>query len=380
MTLAHRFSELAAQLRAAMALAQLADNHTDDAGFNRLALSLFELQFETNTAYRQICEARQLVPSRVAHWSTIPPVPTTAFKELELSCLPHSARTAVFFSSGTTNRQPSRHFHSAESLRIYEHALLSWFEHNVLARPSNSLGNASDAWPVHLVVLTPRASAAPHSSLVHMFQTVFSRFGSSNSAFVGEVEPAGGWVLDVEKTIDVLRDAQNGRRPVLVLGTAFLFVNLLDELAARGLEFRFPAGSCALETGGYKNRSRSLPKAELHSLISGRLGMDRIISEYGMSELSSQAYQVAAKPGPLSAQTELGLRFPPWARVQLVSPETGREVGDGEAGLVRVFDLANVYSVLAIQTEDMALKSGTGFELLGRTANAELRGCSLMSI
>jgi hypothetical protein len=69
--------------------------------------------------------------------------------------------------------------------------------------------------------------------------------------------------------------------------------------------------------------------------------------------------------------------FPPWARAQVISPETGREAGEGETGLIRVFDLANVYSVMAIQTEDLGVRRGDGFELLGRAALAEPRGCSL---
>ena len=72
--------------------------------------------------------------------------------------------------------------------------------------------------------------------------------------------------------------------------------------------------------------------------------------------------------------------FPPWARVQVISPETGREVVEGETGLIRVFDLANVFSVMAVQTEDLGIRRGDGFELIGRVAHAAPRGCSLMSI
>ena len=105
-----------------------------------------------------------------------------------------------------------------------------------------------------------------------------------------------------------------------------------------------------------------------------------------MSELSSQAYDYVAGSGPvqsskLKAQSSTRLfRFPPWARAQVLSPESGQEVCDGETGLLRVFDLANVRSVLAIQTEDLAVRRGKGFELLGRAPHAEPRGCSLMAV
>jgi hypothetical protein len=110
---------------------------------------------------------------------------------------------------------------------------------------------------------------------------------------------------------------------------------------------------------------------ELHALIKERLGVppENIVGEYGMSELSSQAYATASGR----------FQFPPWARVQIISPETSREVGEDETGLIRVFDLANVFSVAAIQTEDLGIRCGDGFELIGRAQLAEPRGCSLMT-
>jgi hypothetical protein len=110
-------------------------------------------------------------------------------------------------------------------------------------------------------------------------------------------------------------------------------------------------------------------------MISGCLGLpvQAIVAEYGMSELSSQAYDRAfGESGPRWC------RFPPWARAIVVSTETGREVSDGEPGLLRVCDLANVGSVTMIQTEDLAVRRGEAFELVGRAALAEPRGCSLM--
>jgi hypothetical protein len=136
-----------------------------------------------------------------------------------------------------------------------------------------------------------------------------------------------------------------------------------------------------METGGYKNRSRLMPKTELHQLITERLGVppSNIICEYGMSELSSQAYDSAIHH-PSSIIHHRVFQFPPWARGQIISPETGRPVADGQTGLIRVFDLANVFSVLAIQTEDLGIRRGDGFELIGRAQLAEPRGCSLMAV
>ncbi len=100
--------------------------------FDSLALELFALQFKHNSAYRKICEARKLTPQIVEHWTQTPTVPTAAFKELELTSLARGERTAVFHSSGTTEQIPSRHFHNAESLAVYEASLGKWFEENIL--------------------------------------------------------------------------------------------------------------------------------------------------------------------------------------------------------------------------------------------------------
>jgi len=242
-------------------------------------------------------------------------------------------------------------------------------------------------------ILTPPPAQAPHSSLVHMFETVWQKCGGANvpasrTAFFGSIAADASWVLDFGRVLNCLREAVEQNRLLILFGTAFSFVHLLDFLAERNLRFDLPAGSRVMETGGYKNRSRSIPKTELHRLITERLGVpsSHIICEYGMSELSSQAYDGRAALlrgqdwGRAAARPYRVFRFPPWARVQIISPETGCEVADGETGLIHVFDLANVFSVMAIQTEDLGIRRDEHFELIGRVALAEARGCSLMTV
>jgi hypothetical protein len=172
-------------------------------------------------------------------------------------------------------------------------------------------------------------------------------------------------------------------RPVALLGTAFSFVHLLDHFAANNIRYRLAEGSRVLETGGYKGRSRTLPKAELNQLITKHLGIpaSHIVCEYGMSELSSQAYDLQVGNAERGTRNEARVfRFPPWARVRVISPETGSEIAEGETGLIQICDLANVRSVMMIQTEDMAVRRGRGFELVGRAELVEPRGCSLMQV
>jgi hypothetical protein len=375
------------------AAAGLAKQPLDEgSSFDRLGLELFALQFKRNAAYRRFCESRHLTPGVVRHWAEVPSVPAAAFKEYEFSCLSPGERTAVFCSSGTTGQHVSRHFHGAKSLALYEESLLGWFNEHIPMADGQSaiaIGRASDvgtSWAHRAdwqaLILTPPPAQAPHSSLVHMFETIRRKLKGAEGAFVGTAVEGGGWDIELDAAVRAVEKLAASRRPALVLGTAFSFVHLLDQLGERRLQFRLPAGSCALETGGYKGRSRQLPKAALHALITQGLGIpaDHIICEYGMSELSSQAYDGAVGPSRALRHKERCFQFPPWARARVVSPETGREVGVGESGLIRVWDLANVWSVMAIQTEDLALRRQAGFELIGRAAVAEPRGCSLMAV
>ncbi len=345
-----------------------------DDELNSFAIELFALQFRHNAPYRKFCEARRASPRNIFHWGEIPAVPTSAFKELELSCLPPGERATVFHSSGTTEQKPSRHFHNAESVAVYEASLWPWFATNVLADSRLAIGD----W--RLAILTPPPQQAPTSSLVHMFETIRRKLGADDSSFLGQISGDGSWTIDFAATLGQLKDFSDAGKPVLLLGTAFSFIHLLDFLAEKNLRFTLPAGSRAMETGGYKGRSRSLPKAELHALITQRLGIppSHIICEYGMSELSSQAYDTVVGSRHSSLVTR-HFQFPPWSRAQIISPETGNEVADTETGLIRVFDLANVWSVMAIQTEDLGIRCGDGFELIGRAEFADPRGCSLMT-
>jgi hypothetical protein len=354
--------------------------------FDALAVELFDLQFEHNAIYQTLCRSRNvtptkvrasrgMTPSRTGSWTQVSFIPTVMFKFADFSSIPVSERTAVFHSSGTTGQEPSCHFHNIESLAVYEASLWKWFQSHF-----DRTGE--------LAFLTPKRDIAPHSSLVHMFETVRQMSGLPESAFTGNISTDGLWAVDFAATIQRLKSASDSGKSLALIGTAFSFVHLLDHLAENHLQFQLPKDSRVMETGGYKNRSRTMPKAELHALITKQLGItpDNIICEYGMSELSSQAYSVRNDECALTKRNSTGgslsinhhFHFPPWARVQIVSPETGREVAEGETGLIRVFDLANVFSVAAIQTEDLAIRRGDSFELIGRAQLAEPRGCSLM--
>ncbi|MGV3773758.1 MAG: long-chain fatty acid--CoA ligase [Verrucomicrobiales bacterium] len=336
-----------------------------ESAFKELALDLFRYQFTYNLPYRLYCQSRKATPETVRSWEEIPPLITTAWKEFELSILPPEERERVFYSSGTTTQKRGRHFHSRATLEVYEKSLLRWFKLRLLPEVEST----------RFLFLSPPPSEAPHSSLVHMFETVQREFGTEQSRFAASSTTDGAWQLDFDAIESFVADLKEQDHPV-ILGTAFSFVHLCDHLAENNRSWRLPQGTRVMETGGYKGRSRELAKKELHQFISARLGMPEqgIICEYGMSELSSQAYDSPAEDASRI------FRFPPWARPRIVSPETGQAVEPGATGLLQVFDLANIGSVMAVQTEDLARQTANGFELIGRSASAEPRGCSLMNL
>ncbi|MBM3847028.1 MAG: hypothetical protein FJ405_12180 [Verrucomicrobia bacterium] len=351
---------------------------SDDASFgsrfNELSLELFEFQLAHSEPYRAWCGALGRDRLRPGNWFEIPCVPTISFKEVDWSCLPADQRRHVFHSSGTTTHHPSRHFHSDGSLQLYESSLLPWFERHLMAGLyPNQL--------VRLLSLTPPPAIATRSSLAWMMGSVLRTYGSSGAIFAGRLDSTGAWEVDGDLVTRHLCAPGTTEEPTILLGTAFNFVHLIDEFSRRGIRLQLPPGSAVMETGGYKGRSRSMPRDELHAMITERLGLggDRIICEYGMSELSSQAYDLALSNPSALAPSSRRFRFPPWARVRIISPETGDEVGMGQAGVVQVVDLANAYSAMALRTGDLGRRWEDGFELIGRAEPSDPRGCSLAS-
>lgn len=306
------------------------------------------------------------------HWRDIPPVAVESFKHLDLTGIPAHLRTRVFYSSGTTQQPRSRHWHHELSLQLYRESLKPWFARHVL------YGDTSEVPRRWLMIsLTPPPAAAPHSSLVEMLATVMETWGLSESRFIGQTDARGDWVLQLPEVVAQLMRLAGGGQPLVLMGTAFSFVHLLDYLREANQTILLPAGSRIMETGGYKGRSRAVPQEELHAALQQRLGVPLagIVREYGMCELCSQAYDRQAGVEPAGPWR---FRFPPWVRIRLLSPETGLDCPPGEPGLLCVYDLANVWSVMALQTSDLAVADAKGFELLGRAAAAEPRGCSLM--
>lgn len=349
---------------------------SDDARFNELALQLFAYQFERNAPYRIFCQRRGVTPNTVIHWSYVPPVPTQAFKVLDLACEPVESSQAVFLSSGTTSSGRSRSRHFIFNLGLYEASVLQWFEPHLLPERT----------PMPIAVLFPSPNELPHSSLGHMLATIVQKWDRGRGKSDGEWFIRSGKLM-AEELAGWLRKAEASGEPVMLLGTSFSFVHFLDWCRERKVAFRLPEGSRLMDTGGFKGRSREIARDELYRLYESVFGIpkDWCINEYGMAEIGSQFYDgvvghpyTVPEPALRILHSERFHKPPPWARTRVLHPETLEEVADGEVGLLCHYDLANRGSVMAILTEDLGVKVGKSFVLLGRASDSELRGCSVL--
>lgn len=336
----------------------------DDTIFNDLAVRLFRYQFRHNAVYRRFCLQASPAVTEPQTWREIPAVTTSAFKYVPLACFPPEQAVAVFYTSGTTVQRSGKHYFL--DLTFYHTALLRCFRAYCLP----------DCEKMHMLFLAPTVEHFPHSSLGYMFTAVRGAFGTEGSAvfFTPEKLMLAGFFEALDSVIQK-------QEPVFILGTAFNLLQCVDELQTHGRRLKLPPGSRILDTGGYKGRTREVPREEFQKMLCDSFGVSKnaLLNEYGMTELSSQFYESRLPGAPLQDASENVKFMPPWVRVFAVNPENLQPLPAGEIGMLRIFDLANVDSVLAIQTEDLGRAWQDRIELVGRASGAELRGCSLLT-
>lgn len=335
--------------------------------FERLALALFRFQFAACPAYARLCTSLERTPDRVERIEEIPPVPTGAFKEFALRCFPEADTAKIFRTSGTSvERRGELHL---DTLVLYEASLLASLRRSFLP------GLAGTAPEMRF--LAPGPDEAPDSSLTHMFETLRRAEGDPTSGY-----DLHDGRLDLAALEAAAERARRDDRPLVIAGTSFAFVHFLDDPQAAGDgRWHLPAGSRVMETGGFKGKSRSVPRDVLRSEIAQRFGLPEsaVVNQYGMTELASQFYD-STLVDPGGPRRKEG---PPWARVRFVDPESGRDVVPGEVGMIVIHDLANTGSIAAIQTADLgrAIRDEAGreigFDVIGREEGAEARGCSI---
>lgn len=339
--------------------------------FDGLALEAFAFQYERIEPFRRLCDQQGTRPGDAESWRDVPAVPASAFKAQTLETTLHAAPPQVTFkTSGTTQGEEHRGVHHHPFPDLYRTVIDASFPRFCLP----GLGR------VPMLSLIPTREQIPESSLSFMIDHVLERFGDEGSAAV-----FGKSRVDLTRARSWLGARQRDGRPGLVLATGLALVQLLDGLERMGLRFRMPPGSALFETGGLKGKSQEIDRGELLAKVEAHLGLParRVVSEYGMTELTSQCYtRTLLEPldnggDPIDPTAFVA---PPWVRVRILDAETLEEVPENQegVGLISIFDLANVGSAVHLLTEDLGRPAaGGGFHLAGRAAGAELRGCSL---
>ena len=329
--------------------------------FDELSVALFYRQYSRIPAYQAYVDHLGLDPTGLTKCWEIPPVPASAFKTHDLSAATAGAEAAIFETSGTSISRPGRI--RLGSTTLYDASLLVNLTRHLLP----------DGAKLPAIVFGPHREEAPHSSLWYMVDTVVKKEAKSGAWLVRDGAPR--WDLADE----ILSDAASSNQPVLLLGTTLLYMAYFERLASMDRRFALPPGSRAMDTGGAKGLRHEFTRAEVEAAFADRLGIPstHLVNEYGMAEMGSQFYDdnlVAAVEG---RPREAGKRIPPWVRTRVLDPETLREVPDGQQGILVHYDLANLDTPLAIQTEDIGTRVGDRLTIAGRLPAAEARGCSL---
>lgn len=328
--------------------------------FDAIACDIARYQASNIPGYATLCKRRGIDPDRIHRASEAPAVPTDLFKLTRVAAFESNAAVATFRTSGTTEGADSRGAHSFRTLETYNANALAFGKRSLL-------GDAAEKYP--FLIFGPPPNESSDSSLMHMVNLFAEHWGSERTYLIENGN------LNLTKLSEKIAAFEiHDVRSVFVLGTSFAFVHLLDALD--GATMPLPKGSRVMHTGGFKGKSRTVPPEELLSGLSAAFAISprRIVSEYGMTELSSQFYEHLL----VHESAERGVFFePPWARVVPVDPETLAPVAEGEVGVARIEDLANIDSAFAIVTHDRVRRTNGGFQLLGRAPGAQARGCSI---
>ena len=301
--------------------------------FAAVSQQIWEYQYAQNPVIRQYC----------AYLGTKQPtfIPIEFFKHFEMKAGKWEAE-AIFGSSGTTGQTPSRHF--VRDLSLYHEISLQGFWHFYPKQAYRILG------------LLPSYLERNDSSLVQMVKFWIEKFGLPNSGF---------YLHNFEALKQAIYEAEDAGEPILLIGVAFALLDFADYFQGK-----MPKNTIVMETGGMKGRKRELMRSEMHELLQKGLGVSHISSEYGMTELISQAYSL--KNG----------RFycPPWLKIHISDIHLSHIPQPYKVtGRINVIDLGNIHSCSFIATDDLGRMYEDGsFEILGRIDNSEMRGCNLM--
>jgi phenylacetate-coenzyme A ligase PaaK-like adenylate-forming protein len=315
----------------------------NEQNFNELSLEIFQFQYSSCEIYRKYVNNLNISPESISHFTEIPFLPISFFRTHKV--IQSENYEEVFESSGTTSNQTSRHY--IKESHLYKESLTRAFELFV--------GPVKDYC---ILALLPGYLERKNSSLVFMVNHLMEKSSSPDSDF---------YLYDRDKLCRKLEELEEKNEKYILFGVSFALMDLSSEIENRGLNL---SNAIVFETGGMKGKRKEIVRDELHSILKKALGASEIFSEYGMTELLSQAYYT----------NQNSFRTPPWMKV------LGREINDplsnkksGRNLALNVIDLANVNSCSFIATDDLGtIHSNGSFEVLGRMDHSIARGCNLL--
>jgi len=324
----------------------------DKGDFDSTAIGIFNFQYKNNEVYKAYTDALHILPSSVNTIAQIPFLPVSFFRTHEVKTTSFQPEE-IFESSGTTGAGTSRHM--VKDLLLYEESFTRCFE--MFYGPLKDLC---------IIGLLPSYLERKNSSLIYMVEKWISRSEHSQSGF---------YLNEYNKLVSVLNELESKQKKTLLIGVSFALIDLATTFSEDHSTLP-QKHTIIMETGGMKGRRREMIKSELHEILKKAFQVSSIHSEYGMTELLSQAY----------SGSDGIFKCPPWMKVLVRNEEDPLEVfipnsqnKASATGAINIIDLANLYSCSFIATDDAGKVFSDGsFEVLGRMDNSDLRGCSLM--
>ncbi|MEM8999343.1 MAG: acyl transferase [Bacteroidota bacterium] len=311
--------------------------------FESLALRLFQFQYRHNKVYHSFCNHLNIDSISVKKHGDIPFLPISFFKSHRVTTTDENT-PFIFESSGTTGSVTSKHF--ITDISLYEKSFLKGFE--------QFYGPVENTC---ILALLPSYLERQNSSLVYMANRLIKMSKHQNSGF---------YLTDLSALKDTLQHLESKKTKSILIGVSFALLDFATQ-------FPMKLSHCILmETGGMKGRRKEMIREELHSILKNAFGLAKIHSEYGMTELLSQAY---SKGDGL-------FKAPPWMKVCIRDTEDPLSwQAPGKTGGINIIDLTNAYSCPFIATQDLGKMHSDGkFEVLGRFDHADVRGCNLMAL
>lgn len=311
--------------------------------FKSCTMKVFQHQFEHNSVYRSFCDLLYVHPSAVTEISQIPFLPIQFFKTKTILSTQDKV-VETFTSSGTTGTEVSKHLLTD----------ISWYEKSYRKGFRHFYNNIED---YTVLALLPNYLERQGSSLIYMVDDFIKKSNKKESGF---------YLNDLESLQQKLISLEEKNQKVLLIGVSFALLDLIEQ-------FKFQLkNTIVMETGGMKGRRKEITRAELHEKLCKGFGVSEIHSEYGMTELLSQAY----------SNGKGVFKCPPWMKVLTRDTEDALSIlNSTQTGGINIIDLANYNSCSFIATQDLGkVKPNGDFEVLGRFDHSDIRGCNLMAM